>query len=276
MFAKISNAGLVYLQSDVIPMGHAFTTRLGGVSAGPLASLNLGENRGDEPENVRENYRRLGAALGFDVSSLVFPRQVHGAEVRAVGPEDAHTLFAPVPYEADGLLTSAPGTPLIVFTADCVPVLLCDPVRGFAAAVHCGWRGSAADILGAAVQKMRALGSLPEDIRAAIGPAIGVCCFETGPDVPRALRAWLGAEAEPFIRPAGTRGKYFCDLKGANRRRLLDLGLGAAHIDVSDACTMCESDLFWSHRAAGGERGSQAAVIQITNKRTAENDNGDV
>ncbi|MCL2343507.1 MAG: peptidoglycan editing factor PgeF, partial [Firmicutes bacterium] len=238
-----------------------------GVSAGYLSALNLGEHRGDVPENVRENYRRLGAALDIDPAKLVFSHQVHGAEVRAVTAADAHTLFAPVPYEADGLVTNQMGLPLIIFIADCVPVLLCDPGHGVIAAVHCGWRSSVADILGAAVEKMRELGAETAEIRAAIGPAIGVCCFETGANVPETLCAWLGERAEAFIYPAPKRKKkaeekYFCDLKGANRYRLLTLGLRAENIDVAVACTMCERDKFWSHRATKGSRGSQAAVIQ--------------
>lgn len=256
--------GPVYLTASVLPCRHAFTTRFGGVSAGIYESLNLGEHRGDEPEKVRENYARLCRALGVSPESLVFSRQVHGSDVRVVSPADRHALFAPVPYEADALVTNQTGLTLTIFTADCVPVLLLDPAARVAAAAHCGWRSSVADILGRTVEAMRSLGAQAGNIRAAIGPAIGACCFETGPEVPEALRRWLGAAAEDFIRPKpGAEGKSLVDLKGANRARLLQLGLAAEHIAVSDACTMCQNDKYWSHRATKGARGSQAALIAL-------------
>lgn len=256
--------GAVYLTASVLPCRHAFTTRLGGVSEGVYASLNLGERRGDEPERVRENYRRVCLALGVELSSLVFSRQVHGSAVRVVTEDDRHALFAPVPYEADALVTDLTGLTLTIFTADCVPVLLCDPVAGVIAAAHCGWRSSVLDILGGTVETMLRLGARAENLRAAIGPAIGACCFETGPEVPEAVLAWLGGGAEAFIRPrAGVEGKYLVDLKGANRLRLLRLGLDSRHIDVSGDCTMCRSETYWSHRVTKGVRGSQAALIAL-------------
>ena len=260
-----NNCGdLVYMTSTAIPAKHAFTTRFGGVSEGIWTSLNLGENRGDDPEHVRENYRRLCAALDLPMDSLVFSRQVHGAEVRVVTAADRHTLFAAVPYEADALVTNQTGLTLTVFTADCVPVLLHDPVHGVIAAVHCGWRSSVADILGNTLREMNALGAQPENIRAAIGPAISACCFEVGPEVPEALRSWLGADAEAYIRPEeGVEGKFLVDLKGANRARLMQLGLKADSITVSDECTVCKSDKYWSHRATKGQRGSQASLISL-------------
>ena len=151
--------GVVYLTAPTVAARHGFTTRLGGVSRGALASLNLAMSRDPSPEAVRENYRRLGEATGIDTAHMAFTRQVHGAEVRAVADADAHTLGTPVPYAADGLVTNVPGLALICFTADCVPVLLCDEENGVIAAVHCGWRSSVQDILGAAVRQMRAPGA---------------------------------------------------------------------------------------------------------------------
>lgn len=250
------------MTSSVIAAPHAFTTRFGGVSGGIFESLNLGENRGDEPERVIENYRRLGAALGFDGLGMAYTRQVHGAEVRAVSGADRRAPYGPPVPEADGIVTKTRGLPLVCFTADCVPVLLCDAENGVAGAVHCGWRSSTADILGRAVEKMLSLGAQREKLCAAIGPAIGACCFETGEDVAGAVISWLGSEGELFIRPEeGVAGKYLIDLRAANRRRLLSLGLSAGNIDVSDECTVCKSEKYWSHRATAGNRGSQCAVI---------------
>ena len=263
-FTQHKTGELVYLTGDTIPLRHAFTTRLGGVSEGSLASLNLGEHRGDREENVRENYRRLTAALGLSDQRLVFTRQVHGAAVKTVTAADIHTLFTPVPYEADGIVTAERGLVLTCFTADCVPVLLADPQAGVAGAVHCGWRSSVADILGRAVAAMAALGAQPARIRAAIGPASGACCFETGPEVPEAVLAWLGRDGEAFIAPIADKpGKFLVDLKAANARRLTQLGLPAGQIAVSEACTRCNHETFWSHRYTRGDRGSQAAVIAL-------------
>lgn len=263
-FTEHSKNGVVYLTSPVISARHAFTTRLGGVSEGPFASLNLGFGRGDPRESVAENYRLLGAALGLDPFSAAFTKQVHGTEVRVIADGDRLSPLDPAPMPCDGLVTDVPGLPLFCFVADCTPVLLHDPVRGAAAAVHCGWRSSVQDILGVAVDKMRALGSEPGNIRAALGPAIGVCCFETDGDVPEALRAYLGAEAESFILPGRTAGKYQIDLRGANAARLVQLGLARESIDLSDECTMCAPERFWSHRAVrGGARGTQCAVITL-------------
>jgi len=262
-FAEMSYKELMYMRAPSIPYTHCFTTRWGGVSEGYLDSLNLGENRGDSEENVRENYRRLLEAMGLPEQNICFTRQVHGNEVRVVTDEDRRELYTPFRYEADGIVTKVKGLPLICFTADCVPVLLCDPQAGVAAAVHCGWRSTVADILKNAVEKMVELGAIPEDIRAGIGPAIDLCCFETGPEVPEAVGKLLGGDAEGVCFPVKNGEKFMVDLKEANRRRLLQLGLEAKNISVSDECTSCNSDRYWSHRKTNGQRGSQAALIVI-------------
>lgn len=253
----IQNGPLEYLAAQGITVPHCFTTRVGGVSGGHLASLNIGVHRGDEPENVAENYRRLGEALGF--SHLVLTRQTHSDIVRPVTLADADKgLIQDVWPECDGLITKTPGVALAVFTADCTPILLHDPVTGAVGAVHAGWRGTAADIAGKAVRAMvREYGCDPANIRAAIGPNIGACCFETDADVPDAILAALGTDALTFIRRAG--GKYHVDLKAVNGRFLQNAGV--THIEISDACTACRPDYFWSHRITGGLRGSQGAII---------------
>ena len=169
--------GAAYLTAPNIAARHAFSTRLGGVSTGVLESLNLSVRRGDTPENVRENWRRLGAAAGLDLTRAVYARQVHSAEVRIAHAADAQPPELEPRFTCDGFVTNEPGVPLAVFMADCLPALLHDPAAGVIGAVHCGWRGSVADILGAAVAQMCALGAHPADIRAAIGPGIGACCF---------------------------------------------------------------------------------------------------
>lgn len=250
---------LEYLTAEGINVPHCFTTRYGGVSRGHLSSLNLGIHRGDQPENVRKNYEILGEALGFDIGDLVFTRQTHTNLVRVVdGSNRGEGLDREVEPECDALVTNTPGVTLAAFTADCTPILLHDPVTGAVGAVHAGWRGTVADIAGNAVRAMcENYGSQPQNICAAIGPNIGVCCFETDEDVPAAVRAVLGPDAEGFIVPAGE--KFRVDLKGVNAALLRRAGV--TRIDISCDCTACNPDRFWSHRRVGNDRGSLAAII---------------
>ncbi len=254
----IKNGTMEYLVADGIAVPHGFTTRLGGVSEGHLASLNIALHRGDLPENVAENYARLAKTVGFEAEKLVMAHQVHGDVVRAVTESDCLGLDHHLYPECDGLITNTPGLALVVFTADCTPILLHDPVTGAVGAVHAGWRGTAADIAGKAVRKMAAeFGCQPRNIRAAVGPNIGVCCFETDGDVPAALRQTFGPAVEEFVRPAGE--KFYVNLKAANALALRRAGVEM--IEISDECTFCHPGKYWSHRYTGGKRGSQGAVI---------------
>lgn len=261
-FFENDRGSVPLMMSDAITTTHGFTTRLGGVSCGIWASLNLGENRGDDSSCVERNYDLLCASLHIPRERLVFSRQVHRTDVRVVSADDAHRLFTTVPYEADALITTEPNLPLIVFTADCIPILLHDPVRKAIGAVHAGWRGTTADIVGAAVGRMCSeFDCRSENIHAAIGPGISVCCFETDREVPDAAYSVLGDDAAPFVTPRGE--KFMVDLKGINRALLLRAGLMPQNIDISDECTMCLHDKYWSHRYTRGERGAQGAVIML-------------
>jgi YfiH family protein len=250
---------LEYLAAEGISASHCFTTRLGGVSQGILSSLNIGIHRGDQWENVLKNYEILGNALGFDSKNLVLSHQVHEDTVLQVGKEQAGAgLFLPQLPGCDGLITNVPGMALTVFTADCTPVLLHDPVTGAVGAVHAGWRSTAAAICEKAVAAMtRAYGCDPKNIRAAIGPNIGFCCFQTDGEVPRAMVETYGSEAEKWIRQDGE--KYYVDLKAINALSLTRAGV--PHIEISGECTVCQSQRFWSHRVTKGLRGSQGAII---------------
>jgi YfiH family protein len=254
-----------FVASDVIKCAHAFSTRLGGISTGDFTSLNLGFGRGDDKENVLTNYRIFGASCGIPLTDIVSGKQVHGNHVRIVTSADMYSFAeAGELIEADGLVTAKKGVPLVIFTADCVPVLLEDPVNGVIGAVHCGWRSTVADIEGEAVSKMVSLGAKPENIRAAIGPAICKDCFETGPEVPEAIDGLLGEDGKKFYKPEeGREGKFLVDLKGAVAERLVQLGLDRSHIDDVCECTMCVQGKYWSHRGTGGKRGSQANVIMM-------------
>lgn len=249
---------LEYLTADGIGVPHCFTTRLGGVSTGAFSSLNLGWNRGDPPENVEKNFHILAEALGFAPERLVLTRQTHSSIVRQVTSKDSLGLDNHAYPECDALITNDPGTVLAVFTADCTPVLLYDPVTGAVGAAHAGWRGTAADIAGKTARAMQqAYGCRPEHIRAAIGPNIAQCCFETDRDVPQAMLEAYGEAAQAHIRSAGS--KYYVNLKEVNALSLRRAGV--TNIEISDLCTACQPDRFWSHRITGGTRGSQGALI---------------
>lgn len=250
---------LEYLTAEGISAPHCFTTRFGGVSSGYLSSLNIGTSRGDDPANVLENYHILGSALGFAPENAVLSKQIHSDIVRVVTEDDRGAgLFAPPLSPCDALITNTPGLALVVFTADCTPILLHDPVTGAVGAVHAGWRGTVAAIAARTVEAMcREYGSRSENIRAAIGPNIGKCHFETDTDVPEALLAAFGKEMESFIEARGK--KYHADLKQVNAWVLRRAGV--TQIEISDACTVCQCDRYWSHRVTKGERGSQGAII---------------
>ena len=265
---RLQNNGVTVLAAESFRaaggVAHGFSTRLGGVSEGIFSSLNLGFNRGDNPDHVRENYRRFCATIGADVNRIVMTGQIHETEIRTATPELIKSdVCAPTEYDCDGLITDQPGLVLTIFTADCIPVLLYDPVKRVIAAVHAGWRGTAQDIAGKAVDKMRQdYGCQPENILAAIGPGISRCCFETHADVPDAMTAILGDLASPHISPLSN-GKFCVDLKGINAALLMRAGVTTDHIEISADCTACLHQTHWSHRVTQGRRGSQAAMIQL-------------
>ena len=250
---------LEYLVAEGISVPHCFTTRHGGVSTGYLSSLNIGVHRGDDPKNVEENFRILGNMLGVTNEDFVLTRQIHSDIVVKVGRQDRGNLMVEgASPECDALITNDPGVALVVFTADCTPILLHDPVTGAVGAAHAGWRGTAMGIAAKTVKAMvKEFGCDPKNIRAAIGPNIGFCCFETDRDVPDAMVDALGEAVRPYIRPNGD--KYYVNLKEINALWLRRAGV--ENIEISDACTVCQCDTYWSHRVTRGQRGSQGAII---------------
>ena len=260
MFHNIKLGTLEYAVADTLEgTAHCFTTRYGGVSEGYLSSLNLGVHRGDVYENVVKNYEILGSAVGFRPEQTVFTRQRHTDIVRLV--DESHCgegLYRETEDICDGQITDRPGVALVTFAADCTPILLFDPVRKAIGAVHAGWRGTAQGIAAKAVEAMvREFGCDPANIRAAIGPNVGFCHFETDADVPNAMLEAFGEEVKPFIRASGE--KYFVDLKEINA--LILRRAGVRHIEISCECTMCSPHRFWSHRITQGKRGAQGAII---------------
>ena len=263
MFTQHTDNSITYLRADsLVGVAHGFSTRLGGVSPAPWDSLNLGVGRGDTMENVQENYRRFCAVLGMDDHRAVLSKQIHEDVVRHVTEADAGKgLYCDRDYTSvDGMVTNVPHLPLVVFSADCNVILLYDPVNRAIGACHAGWRGTALGIAKKTAQEMvRLFGCEARNIRAAIGPAIGQCCFETDEDVPAALREALGAEVEPYITWNGT--KYHIDLKAVNALWLRKAGIKT--VDICDHCTACMPELYWSHRKMGNDRGAQIAMISL-------------
>jgi YfiH family protein len=219
----------------------AVTARSGGVSAGPYAALNLSLTVGDDPSRVLENRRRLATAIGADPGDFVFARQVHGAGVRIVGPADRGSGAVTVEdaiADTDALVTAAPDVVLAILTADCVPIVLHDPVAGVLACVHAGWRGTVARVCTAAVAAMASLGARPQDVIAGLGPAAAPARYQVGLDVYQAVTQAFGPAAAVFIRPdPAAAAHWLLDLWAANRHVLREAGLPARQIHATDIPT---------------------------------------
>ncbi len=215
------------------------TTRRGGVSAGPYASLNLSLSVGDDPEHVLENRRRAVAALGAGLADAVFAQQVHGAVAEVVGPADrgrGTRAAADAIPGADALVTADAGPVLAVLAADCVPVVLYDPVAHVLACAHAGWRGTVAGAAASAVRAMVSLGSRPADVVAGLGPAIAPGRYQVGAEVAGAAAKAFGARASAVLLPAGP-GQWRFDLWTANRMVLQAAGVPGGQIHGTDTAT---------------------------------------
>ena len=239
---------------------HGFATRLGGVSPAPFASLNVGLRVGDDVSNAVANRQALCQAVGVDFSRVVTTGQVHGDQVAVVTASDTgRGLNLQGVAGTDALITADSDVPLMIFYADCVPLLFFDPVRRVAGACHAGWRGSAAGIAANVLGAMsHHFGTAPADCLVAIGPAIGPCCYEVDEPVIDAIQKSFPWWEETVI-PYGT--KWCLDLAQLNRRQLLDSGAQDANILLSRVCTSCNTPLFFSYRAEKQITGVQAAII---------------
>ena len=248
---------------DASGVDAAVTAHSGGVSCGPYESLNLSLSVGDDPGCVLENRRRLATAFGAAPGDFVFAHQVHGVGVRVVTASDrgrgAFSLDDAIGSAseagpaggADVLVTTSPGVVLAILTADCVPIVLHDPVAGVLACVHAGWRGTAAGVTAAAVAALRDLGTRPSDVIAGIGPAIGADRYQVGPDVHEAVSRSFGPAASEFIRPdPSVPGRWLLDLPSANRHALREAGVPGPQIHTTDLVTGPASGHFFSDRTA--------------------------
>ena len=233
--------------SEINFINHAFTTRFGGVSTGEFASMNMAFNRGDNPDSVTENYKRFCKSAGFDYESLVASAQDHHTVVRAVtSAEKGIGIYKPRDMESvDALITNEKGVTLVTYYADCTPLFFVGRIGE------------------KVVEKMTELyGTNPADIKAAIGPAISVCCYEVDYPCAEHFLNLADLDSSKFVFEKGN-GKYMVDLLETNRQILTASGVKNENITVSDVCTNCNSDLLWSHRATKGHRGTMSAFMCI-------------
>ncbi len=242
---------------------HCFTTRLGGVSSGDCTSLNLSFNRNDSRENVLANYHIIAGAIGADFDKMVLSHQVHDNKIRYVGSGDAGKGLTResdiIGY--DGLTTDVPGIPLVTFYADCVPVLMLDPVKKAITAVHSGWKSTLANISLEALRLMQErYKSNMEDLQVAVGPSICKNCFEVGAEVYE-----LFMDKYPWCDTYTDRlnDKYHINLQQIIKRVLTDSGVPEKNILLSDTCTKCNNDVFFSYRGDRKKTGSLAAIMML-------------
>lgn len=251
--------------SEINFINHAFSTRLGGVSVGEFASMNMAFNRGDNPENVTENYKRICKSAGFDFDSLTASAQDHNTFVRAVTSENKGVgIYKPRDlHSVDALITNEKGVTLVTYYADCTPLFFVDIKQKAIGLAHAGWRGTVGRIGEKVVKKMTELyGTNPADIVAAIGPAISVCCYEVDKPCADNFYALSDLDSSRFVFPKDN-GKYMIDLLETNKQILISAGVKNENITVSDVCTNCNSELLWSHRATKGKRGTMSAFMCI-------------
>lgn len=267
---------------------HLFSAREGGVSEGIYTSMNLSYTRGDKKEAVDENFRRIAAVLGCNPADMVCSDQTHTDHIRLVTAKDrGKGVVRPKDYrDVDGLITQEKGIVLCTFFADCVPLFFVDPVKKAIGLSHSGWRGTVQKIGKKTVEEMgKAFGTKPEDIHAAIGPSICQDCYEVSEDVIEEFqKAFPGAEENGESREEETGnlslqgefrerfcslwfptkpGKYQLDLWEANRQVMLEAGIPAEQIEVTDICTCCNPELLFSHRASHGQRGNLGAFMKL-------------
>lgn len=242
---------------------HAFCTRLGGVSEGPFSSLNTGFRAGDREEDVHRNLTLIAESFSIPANRLVLMGQVHGDRILILDGNGPPPGSIPA---CDGLITDRPGVALGIKTADCVPLLFVDPVRRVIGVAHAGWRGTALRIASTMVDLLgQRFSSRVEHLLVAVGPAIGVCCYQVDAPVYAAFSPHPGGER--FFLPCREAGRWMLDLASANRIALIERGVPAGNIFSSGYCTACRQDIFFSHRASLGNTGRQINLLMLRDGR---------
>jgi len=258
---RIEKNGVVYFEfGNIAATGivrHGFSSRIGGVSDGHFASMNLGHSRGDDAANVKENYRLFCDALGVNAKNIANGNQRHTTNIQKV---DCAGNWDNI----DGFVTDRTGIVLTTFYADCVPLLLCDPLKRVIANCHAGWRGTAHNMAGRAVQKMMLeYGCNPRDIVVGIGPSISLENFEVGAEVVQEFKDLLPFCSELVYNSDRKPNKFHIDLWGINSASLAVAGVPKENIEMAGMCTFDDEKHFYSHRRDGAARGSLAAFIAL-------------
>lgn len=265
MFSWLNKNSIPYLQSSGLAacdfLAHAFCARKGGVSEGDYQSLNMSFREGDEEFHVLQNWNKLAAAFGIPMENFLVLNQVHGDGILVIPPRGEY-FTSREGLDYDAIVTDRVHLAICIKTADCVPVFVVDPERKVIAAVHAGWRGTAAGITAKVVRLMHnQYGSRPSALLAAIGPSIGRCCYEV--DEPAAAAFCSHKNAQAFLFPGKRKDRWMLDLAQANRGQLAESGVPDVGIDASGLCTVCRQDAFFSHRGSGGVTGRQINFLML-------------
>jgi len=240
---------------------HAFCTRLGGISEEDYKSLNISFREGDLESRVLQNWNRLAMAFAIPLENFLTLNQVHGDDIFVIKPYGDY-LPSDASLSYDAIVTPRENLAICIKTADCVPVFIVDRSKKIIAAVHAGWKGTALEISAKVVRLLLdKYGSYPRDILAAVGPSIGLCCFEVDEDAADSFRNQK--DHGEFLFAGNKPGKWIVDLAEANRRQLIHCGIPEENIDICGLCTSCRQDLFFSHRGSGGITGRQLNFIMI-------------
>lgn len=277
VLAVKESAGVTYLSFPALEktglVSHAFSTRLGGVSKGDYATMNFSFTRGDNRDDVLENYARMARALDVKREKMVLTYQTHTVNVRRVTEEDAGKgVIRERDYtDVDGLITDVPGITLVTFFADCVPLYFLDPVHRAIGLSHSGWRGTVKGMGRVTAEAMKeAFGSRPEDLIACIGPSICASCYEVGPEVAEEFENAFSVRYHASILEKKADGKYQLDLWKANQIVLEEAGLKKENISVTNICTHCNPELLFSHRRSAERRGNLCAFLCLKEESVPE------
>ena len=265
---EVTKDGVTYLTFPELDktgmVRHAFSTRIGGVSKGPYATMNFSFTRGDEPEAVQENYSRMAKALGVEKEKMVLTWQTHTTNVRVITPEDfGKGVVRERDYrDVDGLVTGIPGVTLVTFFADCVPLYFLDRKNRSIGLSHSGWRGTVGRMGQKTLETMKQeFGTNPEDVIACVGPSICQDCYEVGPEVIGEFEKEFDSRYHDVLFYKKENGKYQLDLWAANKIVLMEAGVPETNISVTDICTYCNPDLMFSHRRTPEKRGDLCAFL---------------
>ena len=264
IFDEREEKGVPYLSFPLLEqtgvVRHGFSTRLGGVSKGHCATMNISTTRGDEPEAIEENRRRIAAAIGVEPTDFTYTHQTHTTNVAVVEEKDRGGKF----LDTDGVVTDVPGICLVTFYADCVPLFFVDPVHRAIGLSHSGWRGTVGRMGKVTLELMQEqYGTDPTQVFAAIGPSICQECYEVSGDVIGEFQEAFDESLWQELFYEKTDGKYQLDLWRANQIVLTEAGVRREQIAVTNVCTHCNPDILFSHRSTGTARGNLSAFLAL-------------